>query len=302
MFQAKTVTHTNPLLNYIHLKSPTVSCKVLPNLGASIQELIINNIPIIEGVELNEAGIHSYYSAYQSALLFPFAGRVAKGQYTFLDKAYQLETNETKRNNAIHGLVFDKSFKIESCDLKQNEVLMHLSFISGGSMKGFPFKFKFDVTYQLSNHELITRFEVANIDDKPFPFSCGWHPYFKSDNLNTNTLSFKANEQLDCYSNMIPKTKVSSQLPPTFLLNDMNLDTTFFLSKNEVTYSAQKYILKIFLDSNILHIFTPNHRKSIALEPLSSAPNALNSKENLMVIYPQEKFQWTAGQIKLKFK
>ena len=46
---------------------------------------------------------------------------------------------------------------------------------------------------------------------------------------------------------------------------------------------------------NFLQVYTPPHRKSIAIEPMTCAPDAFNNKDGLIVLGPFESFYAVCG-------
>lgn len=295
MFFVKNNTHKNNLLNHIHVFSDDVSCKLFPNLGASIQQFSKKGVDIIDGIEISEKGLHSYKEKYQSALLFPFIGRVENGKYIFNDVQYSLNINETSRFNALHGLITDKSFEIDSSILSETNATISLSYTSDGKLEGFPFQFKFQVTYQLTSEGISLRFHIQNLDVVPFPFGCGWHPYFKSSSLHTSELSFASEKQLVYNKNLIPTDTRMIEKTTNFTIKNRSFDDTFFLLKNNVRFKSTRYHLNITTKSehpDFLQVYTPPERNSIALEPISCAPNAFNNKIGLIELNPDNSFEW----------
>jgi len=302
MFTAKLISNKSSLLNHIHVFNGSMSCKIFPNIGASIQQLSFNNINIIHGIDISENGLKSYKETYQSAILFPFTGRIPKGEYTYNNNSYKLKTNEDNRSNALHGLVYNKSFSIDICETSSLEAKIQLSYISDGALKGFPFKFKFQVTYLISNKGLKVNFDITNLDISSFPFGCGWHPYFKTDYLNKCSLSFSSKEKLVTNKDLVPIGFTQNKEPSTFTINNKSFDDTFILLKNEMTFKTNNYKAQMSFSQNhngFLQIYTPKHRKSIAIEPISGAPNAFNSQDGLMELKPNENYSWN---IDLKLK
>ena len=295
MFTVNHISNKNPLLHHIHVLSDNVSCKICPNLGASIQELSFNNIDVIDGIDFTEDGIETYKEAYQSALLFPFVGRIPHGKYTYKNNSYTLEINEENRSNALHGLIFNKLFTLDICDTSSSEVKVHLSYISDGMLKGFPFKFNFQITYLISHKGLKVDFNITNQDILSFPFGCGWHPYFKGDDLNSCSLSFSSKEKLLCNNELIPIGIIPNKELSTFIINNKSFDDTFILLKNETNFRTNNYQLHMAFNENqksFLQIYTPLQRKSIAIEPLTCAPNAFNTGEGLLELKPNENYSW----------
>ena len=302
MFEVERVTNNNALLNHIHVFNDKTSCKIFPNLGASLQELSSETVPIINGIQVSEKGISEYQNLKKSALLFPFPGRIENGSYIHNQQSFQLEINETKHSNAIHGLIFDKPFEVESIETSAENAKVVISYISNKKLSGFPFKFRLIVTYLISNDSLKLSINVKNLGEESFPFGLGWHPYFKSENLANSYFSFSSEEQLVCDENQIPKTAKRNTLPQNFKLESRFFDDTFILLNKEVTFKTENYSLDmIFSETSegFLQIFTPHDRKSIAIEPMSCSPNAFNTHNGLKTLQPSEIYIW---QVDLNFR
>lgn len=298
MFEVLNVTNDNVLLNHIHVFNDKTSCKIFPNLGASLQELVFETEPIINGIEVSEKGLSEYQNFKKSALLFPFPGRIENGKYSHNEQSFQLDNNETNRPNAIHGLVFNKHFEVASISTSEENATVVLSYQSDGTLVGFPFNFQLKVTYIMSNNDMQLRLDITNLGEASFPFGFGWHPYFKSENLATSSLSFSSEEQLICDENHIPKSVKKSSLSPTFTLKEQFFDDTFILLKKKVLFETEKYCLDINFSETaeaFLQIFTPHDRKSIAIEPMSFCPNAFNTGTGLKVLQAHEMYTWQVG-------
>ena len=169
-FEVANVTNNNDLLNHIHVFNEKTSCKIFPNLGASIQELTFESIPILDGIEASDEGLLDYQNINKSSLLFPFPGRIENGKYNYNQQSFQLEQNETNRSNAIHGLVFDKYFEVDSIETSEAAAKVVLSYTSDEKLAGFPFKFQLIITYLISNSGLQLNIDVKNLGEESFPF------------------------------------------------------------------------------------------------------------------------------------
>jgi aldose 1-epimerase len=295
MFKTEHILNKNPLLNRFHIYNDVVSCKICPNLGASIQELSFHTIHIIDGINLSENGLLTYKKSYQSALLFPFVGRIPNGEYNYKNNSYKLENNEPNCTNALHGLVYDKLFKIDTYEVSNSKAKVQLTYMSDGTLKGFPFKFKFQAIYVISNDGIKISFKVLNNDKRSFPFGFGWHPYFKTDHLSSSSLSFSSDEKLKCNEHLIPIGFIKNPEPSTFIINNKLFDDTFILLKNQVNFKTKHYEVQMnFSTTNngYLQVFTPLHKESIAIEPNTCAPNAFNTKEGLLELKPNKTHSW----------
>ncbi|MGB5364183.1 MAG: aldose 1-epimerase, partial [Aureibaculum sp.] len=244
MLQIKKITNQNDLLDHIYIYNKHISCKIFPNLGASIQEFIIKGISIIDGVTIDQNGIDAYFNTHKSAILFPFPNRVKDGNYDFGGSNYQLKINEPKKHNAIHGMLFDKHFKIVDQAVNAEEASVSLSYTSNGTLEGYPFKFVFIVKYTIKPEGVLSlSFHVKNTDKIAFPFGIGWHPYFKSNNLDDSTLTFASKEHFIFNERSIPDTIKISEMPFTFSINNHTYDDGFSLINASLIYKDSKYIL-----------------------------------------------------------
>lgn len=166
-------------------------------LGGSLQVLKWKRIAIIQGsVEDTE-----YFSNYSSSVLFPFPGRIDKGGYAIDGRQYQLPINEGDRGHALHGLLYDKEFKLISQEIKGQDVEIVLSYTSKGE-EFYPFPFVFQVKYVISDNEVFVEFSITNTGKTIMPFALGWHPYFAID--DTYELTFESEAHVEADDLLIP--------------------------------------------------------------------------------------------------
>ena len=159
--------------------------------GGSIQELKLGNTILIKDLKPL-----SYKDTYASTILFPFAGRIKNGEYNFLNKQYRLALNDIKKQNALHGLVYNKHFKVKEMLTTKSIAQVVLEYKQEELIEGFPFQFSIQLNYILTNNVLTFKVKVFNTGNLPFPFSLGWHPYFSSSNLYENILSLNSSKKI----------------------------------------------------------------------------------------------------------
>ena len=100
--------------------------------------------------------------------LFPIIGALKEDTYIFEDTNYSLPKHGMVRNN--------KSVVLH--EQTPNSLTFKLAF-SEASLKIYPFKFEFYITYKLVNNTIEVLHTVKNVDDKLLYFSVGGHPAFK---------------------------------------------------------------------------------------------------------------------------
>jgi len=122
------INNSNKLLEHVQISNKKLSAKIYPNLGGSIQELIVNGVNIIDGISNDDAGLHDYTNTYKSSILFPFPNRIEDGAYEYRGTTHQLLVNEVSVNNTIHGLVYNKEFKVTSMESDENRAIIELTY------------------------------------------------------------------------------------------------------------------------------------------------------------------------------
>jgi aldose 1-epimerase len=291
MFSIVYITPSKGNGNYFHIYNAKVSAKIYPELGASIQELIWNNTPIIQGFQNSKT---LYMEHYHSALLFPFAGRIDAGKYQFQSQEFQLDLNDIHYQNALHGLVYDKHFKCTHKAATSTDASIVFEYSSSGHLHGFPFKFCLEVHYHFSEEGMQLAVKVNNIGTKTFPFCLGWHPYFITKSINQDTIEIHSNKAYATNERLIP-TVITSFNPQNLQpIGTQHLDTSYRLAAPFIYYKSEDYELILKLKNQVnsfLQLYTPEDRKSIAIEPLTALPNAFNNKQGLQILKPNNTYQ-----------
>lgn len=266
--------------------------KIHLNLGASLQELTLNGHTVIE-----DLSPLSYSNTYASSILFPFANRIKDGVYTFEGNQYQFDVNETGNNNALHGLVFNKTFKIKEQNSTDTFATVTLIYVEKNESKGFPYTYTIHLKYTLTDSGLDLKVLITNTDLKAFPFTLGWHPYFSSSDLFNSTLNFDSDTQLEFDERCITTGTKTIENESVFEIKDKKLDDCFILNSNQIQFNTPKYTLQISASSkeNFLQIYTPPKANFIAIEPTTGVSDSFNNNMGLQILEPDESHlvNWT---------
>lgn len=293
MYQIKHTKDLKNRLNFIEIEDSSKSsyAKIQLNLGASLQELKLLNHYIIK--DLHPL---TYNNTYASAILFPFANRIADGSYVFDHKMYQLDINQKEENNALHGLVYNKTFEIidQKTTPEQAEVLLRYEELMHS--KGFPFTYTIDLTYILTKDSLDLNVTVKNTDTKTFPFTIGWHPYFISKNLSKSAVHFKSHQKCVFDERNITQRMDKIAIDEPFLIEDKSLDDCFVLDSSEIIFETPQYSfsLKSSEKDSFLQLYTPPHPNAIAIEPTTGISDSFNNGTGLKTLKPNDSYhiQW----------
>lgn len=298
----------------IYLKDRQSDCIAeIYSLGALLNSFIVKAknryLNIIDGFESIKQATLESTNGFKSAKLSPFVCRLHKGSFEFENKAYTIEKFYLG-DEAIHGLIYDAPFEIVRLSADENAAEVTLLYLYNNKKQGFPFNYSMEVTYRLSGNcslTLITK--VINEDNKNMPLCDGWHPYFKlNSKVDELMVQFNSNALLEFDNRLLPtgKSLPDNRFEKPVLLGNTFLDNSFIVKNFDepaciLTNAAEGLQLSITPGENypILQVYTPPHRNSIAVENLSSPPDAFNNGMNLISLQPGEsKIFNTTYQIK----
>ncbi|MBD0831857.1 aldose 1-epimerase [Aestuariibaculum sediminum] len=277
-------------LEYIQIENSlnNVQADIYLSLGASLQTLILNGNKLITSLEPLP-----YSDTYASSLLFPFANRIDGGKYNFEGSVYKFPINESGNNNALHGLVYNKTFKVVSKKADTDYASVLLEYDEDNYTEGFPYTYKMQVEYVLTHNSLTLNVSVKNTDNKTFPFTLGWHPYFYSTDLYNSTLNFDSDQQLEFNDRCITSGVKNVSGTEAFEIKDQYLDDCFVLKNNDVTFKTPDYefVLSNSSEDAFLQIYTPPKKTHVAIEPTTGVSDSFNNKMGLQTLKPDHTYQ-----------
>lgn len=275
--------------------------EIIPGCGALLNHFSIpvNGSPlnVIDGFADPSAARAQIKPAFQSAKLSPFVCRIQDARYQYQGAIYALE-KFTMNGSAIHGLLFDEPFTLITSEATEAQASVALRYEYRGSDPGYPWAFDCTVRYTLRGNTIRLETEIGSRDHRSLPLSDGWHPYFVLGKpIDELELQFHAHEMLE-FANLIPTGRRLSnahfnrleRIGNTGLDNAFVLDGDFAGPACILRDPAAKVQVEISPDKNypILQLYTPPHRKSIAIENLSGAPDNFNNGIGLLELQPGE--------------
>ncbi len=281
---------------------------VLPQYGALLhgfeiplqgsQFNIIDNYSGKEDIQKNLALF------YKSCKLSPFVCRIPGGKYEFEGQEFEL-SQKFLDGSAIHGLLYNKPFNVLSTYADDQKASVTMRYHYKRDDPGYPFEYVCEVRYTLHTlQRLQVETVVLNLEDHEIPIADGWHPYFRLGGpVDDYELQFMSGTMLEFNEQLIPTGKYINE--PSYnspsRLGNRKLDNCFLLQVQEglpccvLRNPQNRLTLSFYTDSgySFLQIYTPDHRKSIAIENLSGAPDCFNNGMGLMLLPPRrsETFQ-----------
>jgi len=283
----------------------------LYSFGALLNAFIIpTKTGIFNGIDgfssINDA-VANATAGFKSSKLSPFVCRLQHGKYTFDQKEYTTG-GFYLGEHAIHGLLFNAAFNITDTKSTATEASVIFSHHYQGTDPGYPFPFTLHVKWKLTSSNTLQVFTTAtNNHSSAIPFSDGWHPYFMmGETIDSATLSFTTNKQLEFSEDLLPtgNTIQDNRFVDGQKMEGVFLDNCFLLDnltdwKHSCTLKNDAVTLTITPDKQYpyLQIYTPPHRKSIAIENLTSAPDSFNNGIGLLIIEPNHTMEFSTTYI-----
>jgi aldose 1-epimerase len=282
---------------------------VVPAFGANLLDLQFGGISVLEGYQTPEKLTENAWS--KNIVLFPFPNRIKDGQYTHEGKTYQFPINNADTGNAIHGLSNNVKMDVANVQTTENEGILTCTYTNDGSHEGYPFRFSFNITFILRGSNLDIDMALTNEDSTTIPVGLGWHPYFRLSEKSDDTFLQMPDCQLvEIDERMIPTGEKSdfTDFQTLTQIQDGFLDNDFYIKNQtqnaEVILSSNVGTLTCWQETgtgkwNFVQVFTPPHRMSIAIEPMTCNVDAFNNKDGLTILQPNETLE---GRFGVKFE
>lgn len=241
--------------------------------------------------------------SFRGARLSPFACRIPGGRYAFEGTSYQLQRLNAE-GHAIHGLLYDHPFTLEEVEPLEDGIRASFLARYRGEDPGFPFPYDCRVTYTLEPGRASLDTLIINRGPERMPLVDGWHPYFRCSRLEDCLLQFDSQGMLEFDNRLVPTGRVLpyGDFREARRLGAVSLDNAFLLPAGAgpactLTDPARGLQLKVFPSAayRILLLYISPDRGSIALEPLSGAPDAFHNGIGLLTLGPGEQSRYSVA-------
>ena len=288
------------------MKAPTPPSGEQIELSSGNQEAVVTEVGA--GLRTYSAGGHDVLDSYaidelassgRGQLLIPWPNRIRDGAYELDGRRHQLDINEPARNNAIHGLVRWSNWRVSGRSADR-AVLEHAL----RPRPGYPFTLELRVEYSLSAEGLTVVTTATNAGAETCPYGAGAHPYLTvhAGAVDEAVLRIPARSVLEADERGIPvrsrpveTTELDFREPRP--VGPTRLDHCFTDLDRDEDGRARVVIVgtTLWVDASYpyLMIFTGDglpdvERRSLAVEPMTCAPNAFVSGDGLVLLKPGE--------------
>jgi aldose 1-epimerase len=276
-------------------------------VGGGLRTYTVAGRDVLDGYAIGEM-----CSGGRGQVLLPWPNRIRDGRYEFDGRSLQLSMTEPSHQNAIHGLVRWASWTIAARETDR-VVMEHLLH----PQPGYPFSLESSIEYQLTAEGLRVRMTVKNVGSSRCPFGSGAHPYLSigDDLIDDAILSSPGRTILRADRRGIPVgasvvAGTQHDLRQPRPIGKLKLDDAFTdLERDErglawVRLSAPdgRSEVSLWVDDayRYLMLFTGDTlagggRRSLAVEPMTCAPDAFRSGDGLTILEAGSLFTGTWG-------
>jgi len=275
---------------------------ILPLCGAILHDFVSHtnghSFNIIESyTSADDFRKHVEAKGFLGCKLSPFVCRLDQATYQFEGEKYTIEKFRIDKN-ALHGVLYDKLFLVTGETTSESHASVTMKYEYRGDDPGYPFYYDCIVTWQLENDDkLSVTTECVNKDEGSIPMQDGWHPYFNlGDATDELQLQFQSSEMVEFNDELIPTQNLIkySGFNSFKKIGNIFLDNCFVLQMDAgqplcvLRNPAKKIELEIRPEKSYpyLQVYIPPHRKSIAIENISSPPDAFNNGMGLTILQP----------------
>jgi len=266
---------------------------VVVGLGGGLRSYFDGDRSVLDGYS-----VVTMCGSGRGQLLAPWPNRIEDGRYEFDGESYQLALDEPERRNAIHGLVRWSHWSVveQATDRAALEHRLHPT-------PGYPFTLDLRVEYALGDDGLTVRVEATNVGQDACPYGFGAHPYLAAgdDLVDGLELRVPAETALISDERSIPVgrqsvdgTELDFREPRP--IGAVRLDHCFTDLERDADGRARVELggaATLWVDESFpyLMIFTGDAlpdvaRRSLAVEPMTCAPNAFRSGDGLIRLEP----------------
>ena len=281
-------------------------------VGATLRSWQFDGRELLDTFGLDEPG-----SAYRGKVLMPWPNRLRGGRYSFGGRDHATALTEPERDNAMHGLVTWVNWRVTERTSSRVALAYRLH-----AQPGYPFVLDLGAEYALTEGGLEVTLSAANAGATPAPFGTGLHPYLALAGGVTDDaeLRLPARSWLPVDDQAIPTGEARPVEGTEYdfrairRIGATTVDTSFTDVERDADGLARVALafatdggrreLTVWMDAAYSYIqaYTGDEdpdpqrrRRSIAVEPMTCAPDAFNSGAGLLVLEPGQRFRGRCG-------
>ncbi len=248
---------------------------VAPETGGSVLFWRYNGVDLLRPANENSQRRENPLG-FAAFPLFPFSGRIGNARFPFAGRDIHLTPNFPPEPHAIHGQAWTGAWRV----VESSERFTHIAFEYATG--DWPWPYRAEQIFRLERRTLAVELRLTNIGEAPMPAGMGWHPYFPSDGAKiVPRVSHLWPNKVNNLPND-PEPICAADFFGNGAVADLSLDNCFSTagSEHEIRWPARDLTVSIRTGARFkfVVIFTPAGENFFCFEPVTHAPNAVNSK------------------------
>jgi aldose 1-epimerase len=262
--------------------------------GGGLRSLVVGDWEVLDGYPAGAVAGGS-----RGAVLLPWPNRVRHGRWTWHGRELQLDLRSTEQPHALHGLVAWQTWT--ALDASDDRATVGITL---EPRPGYPFRLAAAVDYALAPDRLTVTVRVRNAGSEEAPVAVGMHPYLhvgapEDGGIGAAELIVGARVALETEGGLPTgeRRPFHGDVGP---IGDRAFDTPLTDLVREADGWARVRLrgpageVELAVDEQWpwLQLYTGDqfpegqHRRSLAVEPMTSPPNALADHLDLVVLEP----------------
>ena len=275
----------------ISLSSDKGELLLAPEHGGCVSALRWNGADVLRPFD-ERLGDDSPATSYAAFPLFPFSGRIANGRFSFDGSDYNVPPNFPPEPHAIHGKGWQMPWNV----VERNGKSAHLEYEANGP--DWPWTYRAEQGFALTDRGLRVDLLLTNLSDRPMPGGMGWHPYFPRGDAR---LEADVSQVWLSGQDMIPGAPSplteENDLSLPRPVKDLQLDNAFSAGSRgaRMVWGDADLSVVMTASETLRHliVYTPPGEDYFCVEPVSHAPDAVNSNQphgitGLSILQPGE--------------
>ena len=260
--------------------------------GATLRRLSVGGWEVLDGYAAGTVA-----PGWPGAVLLPWPNRIREGRWTWEGEDLQLDVDSPQEPHAIHGLLAWQPWVV----LAQADRSVTLG-TTVEPQPGYPFRLAAAVDAELTPERLTCTVRVRNVGDRTAPLAAGQHPYLSvgataDGGIGDAELSLPGRTELVVEGGLPTGERRPfdgavgriGDRPLDTPLTDLDRDADGW-ARVQVRGSAGELVLAVDRSWPWLQVYTGDtlpagrYRRSVAVEPMTSPPNALADGVDLVVL------------------